>query len=138
LQLDRADQRNRDLASGLLDDAKRVAEQDRKEGLHGERSGLSKLFCGSAVEYPTVEALIGCAKSLALEDASFDVKVKRSQNASDIYQTTLEFSKRTKNSISGAERQKIENNIKCLDAFVKSPNPNSPGCELIKISLKKP
>ena len=42
LQVNRANQTTKKLASGLLEDGKRLAEQDRKEGLHGQRSGLSK------------------------------------------------------------------------------------------------
>jgi hypothetical protein len=138
LQLNRADRENKKLAAGLLKDAKRVYEEDKRKGLHGGRSGLSKLFCGSVVNYPTIDALVGCAESLALEDASFDVKLKRFKNASNIYRATLEFSERTKKTISVTERQKIEANIRCLDTFARSPNRNSPICELIRISLKKP
>ena len=137
-QVNRADQENKKIAVGLLESGKKVAEKNKQEGLHGGRSGLIKLFCGSVVDYPTVEALTGCAESLALDDAGFDVKLKRFKSASNIYRTTLEFSERVKSPILPAERQKIESNIKCLDAFVKTPNPKSPGCELIRISLKKP
>jgi hypothetical protein len=137
LQLNRADQENKKLSAGLLENGKKLSEQDRKEGLHGQRDGLSKLFCGSAVGYPTVDALTGCAESIVLENSSFDVRVKRMKDASDIYRATLEFADRTNKPISGAERQKILDNIKCLDAFVKTPDPKSPGCELIRISLKK-
>jgi hypothetical protein len=138
LQVNRANPENKKLASGLLEDGKKVSEKHKQEGLHGGRSGLSKLFCGSVVNYPTVEALIGCADSLVLADAGFDVKVKRFKSASEIYSTTLKFSERVKSPISPAERKKIEANIKCLDAFVKTSNPKSPGCELIRISFKKP
>jgi hypothetical protein len=137
LQVNRANQTTKKLASGLLEDGKRLAKQDRKEGLHGQRSGLPKLFCGSAVSYPTVDALTGCAESLVIHDGGFDVKVGNMRLASDIYRATLEFGDRTNKPISGAERQKILDNIKCLDAFVKTPDPKSPGCELIRISLKK-
>lgn len=137
LQVNRANQTTQKLSSGLLEDGKRLAKQDKKEGLHGQRSGLPKLFCGSAIGYPTVDALTGCAESLVIHDGGFDVKVGNMKLASNIYRATLEFGDRTNNPISGAERQKILDNIKCLDAFVKSPNPNSPGCELIRVSLKK-
>jgi hypothetical protein len=138
LQVNRANPENKKLASDLLEDGKKVSAKHKEESLHGGRSGLSKLFCGSVVNYPTVEALIGCAESLSLADADFDVKVKRFKSASKIYSTALEFSKRIKSPLSPAERQKIEGNIKCLDTFVKKPNPKSPGCELIRLSLKKP
>jgi len=137
LQVNRADRKNKKLSSGLLGVGKRLTEQDRKEGLHGERSGLSKMFCGSAVGYPTIEALLGCAEALVLEDAGFDVKVRRMKIASDIYRATLKFAERTNNPLPEVEQQRILDNIKCLDDFVKAPDPNSPSCELVKISLTK-
>jgi len=137
LQVNRAGQQNKKISSGLLETGIRLTEEDRKQGLHGERDGLAKMFCGSAVGYPTVQALIGCAESLVIADASFDVKVKRMKDASKIYRATLEFAKRTNYSLPATERQRILDNIKCLDNFVQAPNPNAPSCELIKISLTK-
>lgn len=137
LRKKQANQSSQELALGLLDSAKKLASSDEQQGLDGGRSGLAKSFCGSAIEYPTIEALAGCAESIALEDASFDVKVDRFQEASDVYRATLEFSKETSTPISEPERQAIEENMQCLDTFVKSPSPDSPECELVKNSLKK-
>jgi len=137
LQVNRSGPQNRALSLRLLEDGIRLAEKDRKGGLHGERDGLPKLFCASAVGYPTVEGLIGCAESLVIADASFNVKVEKMKDASKIYRATLEFAKRTNYSLPATERQRILDNIKCLDNFVQAPNPNAPSCELIKISLTK-
>lgn len=88
--------------------------------------------------YPAVDALEGCAEALSLEDGGFDVRVGRFDEASQIYKTLLVFSDRADSPIPSDKRQQIEKNITCLDAFVQSPDPVAPGCELIEISLLKP
>ncbi len=138
LQVNRANQANKDLAAKALESGKEAMKQDRQEGLHGGRSGLFKTFCASAVNYPTVEALTGCAEAISLGDANFESKLKNFKSSSKLYQTALLFSKRTNASMPAAERQKIEKNIACLDAFVKTPDPKAPGCELVKVSLLNP
>jgi hypothetical protein len=137
LQVNRAPHKNKEFALGLLEDGIRLTEQDIKEGLHGQRSGLSKLFCAGAIIYPTVDLLTGCAESIVLGDSGFDVKLKKMKTASEIYRATLEFAERTNSPLPPAERQRILNNIMCLESFVKSQKPNSLSCELVKISLSK-
>jgi len=137
LQANRANKKNKKHSLSLLETGNSLAEKDRKEGLHGQRDGLSKMFCAAAINYPTVDALSGCAESIVLGDSSFDAKVKGMKTASDIYRATLKFAERTSNPLPEGERQRILDNIKCLDDFVRVPNPNSPGCELVKISLTK-
>ncbi len=138
LQVNRANQGDKDLADGLLKQGKNNMEKDRQEGLHGGRSGLSKLFCGSAVSYPTVDALIGCAEATSLEDGNFEAKLKKFKTSSEFYRAALLFSDRTNASLPAAERQKVEETIACLDAFIKEPNLEKPGCELVRISLINP
>lgn len=137
LQVNRSGSQNKELSLRLLENGIRLAEKDRKEGLHGERDGLPKLFCASAQGYPTVEGLIGCAESDIIHNGSLDVKLKRFRTASNIYRVTIEFARRINTPLSEAEQQRILDNIKCLDNFVKAPNPNYPGCELVEISLTK-
>jgi hypothetical protein len=138
LQVNRANQANRDLANGLLEQGKNHMEKDRQEGLHGGRSGLSKSFCGSAFNYPTVDALTGCAEAISWEQGNFEAKLNRFKESARLYRSALLFSKRTNASLPAAQRQKIEENITCLDAFVKAPNPETPGCELVRVSLLDP
>lgn len=138
LQAEQANQEAKDLAADLLGDGKEMEEQDKNDGLHGGRSGLSRLFCASATSYPTFEALEGCAEALVLEDGGFDVKVGRFDEASKIYQTALVFSERTDSAITPEKRRQIEENVTCLNVFVQSPDRTSPGCELIEVSLLKP
>jgi hypothetical protein len=138
LQADRANQGSKDMADGLFKQGKSEMEKDRQEGLHGGRSGLSKLFCGSAVSYPTVDALIGCAEAVSLGQTNFEGKLKNFKGSSKLYRTALLFSERTNDKLPTAERQKVEKNIACLDAFTKAPNPKTPGCELVRVSLLNP
>jgi hypothetical protein len=139
LQVAQADQSSKDMAAGLLEDGEIEAEKDRQEGLHGGRNGLSKMFCASAMYYPTVDALIGCAEAISLEESGgLEGKVRSFEEATKIYQVALVFSDRTNTPISLTERQQIEENIACLDAFVKAPNPKTPGCKLVEISLTNP
>jgi hypothetical protein len=138
LQVDRASQSNKDMANVLLKQGKSEMERNRQEGLHGGRSGLSKLFCGSAVSYPTVDALIGCAEAVSLGQTNFEGKLKSFKGSSRLYRTALLFSDRTNAFLPAADRQKVEKNISCLDAFVKAPNPEAPGCELVRVSLLNP
>jgi hypothetical protein len=138
LQVNRATQDNKDMADGLLKQGKSSLEKERQEGLHGGRSGLLKLFCGSAVYYPTVDALAGCAEATSLGQGNFEAKLKKFKVSSEFYQALLLFIERTDASLPVAERQKVEKNIACLDAFVKAPNPEMPGCELVRVSLTDP
>lgn len=138
LQVNRANQGDKDLADGLLKQGKNEMEKDRQEGLHGGRSGLSKSFCGAAVSYPTVDALTGCAEAVSLEQGDFEAKLKGFKGASRLYRTALLFSERTNVSPPAADRQKVEENIACLDAFTQAPNPEKPGCALVKVSLTNP
>lgn len=138
IQIDRANQGDKDLASSLLEQGKNYMKKDRKEGLHGGRSGLSKSFCGSAVSYPTVDALIGCAEAISLEQGDFEAKLKKFKSSSEFYRIVLLFSERTNASLPAVERQKVEENIACLDAFTKAPNPKTPGCEFVRVSLTNP
>jgi hypothetical protein len=138
LQVNRATQKNKDLAAADLEWGKIEMEKERKKGLHGGRSGLSKLFCVSPMDYPTVDGLKNCAEAVSLEQANFEGKLKKFKGASKLYRTALLFSDRTNAPLPTAQRQKIEKNIACLDAFVKTPNPKSPGCELVKVSLLDP
>jgi hypothetical protein len=102
------------------------------------RSGLFNTFCAAALYYPTVDALIGCAEAISLDDGNFEAKLKNFKASSESYRIALLFSDRTNAPIPPAERQKIEENIACLDAFVKTPNPETPGCELVRVSLLDP
>jgi hypothetical protein len=138
LQVNRANQTNKDLAAKALEGGRETMEQDRREGLHGGRSGLFKTFCAAALNYPTVDALTGCAEAISLTDGNFEAKVKNFKSSSKLYRTALLFSDRTNAPLPAAERQKIQENIACLDAFVKTPNPGTPGCELIRVSLLNP
>lgn len=137
IQVNRATQANKDAASALLQKGQEVAEEDARNGILGGSSGRSKMFCGSAIEYPTIEALMGCAESTALSGSSLEDKISNFRASLGIYRATLEFSKLTNSSISKVDRQEIEDNLNCLDTFVKSPNIASPGCELVKNSLGK-
>ena len=138
IQVNRASQDNKDTAGKLLKQGKSEIEKERQEGLHGGRSGLSKLFCGSAVSYPTIDALMGCAEAVSLGQTNFEGKLKNFKGSSRLYGTALLFSERTNASMPAADRQKVEKNIACLDAFVKEPNPTAPGCELVRVSLLNP
>jgi hypothetical protein len=138
LQVNRANQANKDLATKALEGGREAIEKDRHEGLHGGRSGLFKTFCAAALNYPTVEALTGCAESISLTDGNFEAKLKNFKSSSELYRTALLFSDRTNAALPAAERQKIEKNIACLDAFVKTLNPEAPGCELVRVSLLNP
>lgn len=138
LQVSQTNQADKDLAGDLLEQGKNNMEKDRQEGLHGGRSGLSKSFCGSAGSYPTVDALTGCAEAISFEQGNFEAKLTRFKVSSDLYRTALLFGERTNAPLSTANRQEIEENIACLDAFVKTPNPEKPGCELVRVSLLDP
>jgi hypothetical protein len=121
LQSNRATQENKDAAAAALEDGKRVMEKERQEGLHGGRSGLTKITCVSPVYYPTVDGLTDCAKSIPLEQGNFEGKLKGFKVSAKLYRTALLFSERTNAPLPAAKRQKIEENIACLDAFVKAP-----------------
>jgi hypothetical protein len=138
LQVNQANQADKDLAANLLEEGKKFMEQDRQEGLHGGRSGLSKSFCGSAVSYPTIDSLIGCAEATSLEQGDFEAKLRGFKTSSELYQTALLFSERTNTPLPTAERSKVEENIACLDTFTKAPEPETPSCELVRVSLLDP
>jgi hypothetical protein len=138
LQVNRATQENKDSATAALENGKRELEKERQEGLHGGRSGLTKITCVSPMDYPTVDGLTDCAESIPLTQGNFESKLRGFKGSSRLYRTTLLFIDRTTASLSAAERQKIEENIACLDAFVKAPNPETPGCELVRVSLLNP
>ncbi|MBW4611860.1 MAG: hypothetical protein KME21_00965 [Desmonostoc vinosum HA7617-LM4] len=142
MQRERAGKSEKKLASKLLEAGEKALMQAKKDGpksnfvSNGGWSGALKSYCSSAVSFPTTKALLGCAESIAMADASFDTKLKRFKESSDIYKTIVEFSEKTNTPLSAAERQVIQENTKCLDAFLKNPNPKSPGCSLISDSLK--
>lgn len=138
LQVNRANQGDKYLAAGLLKQGKEIMDKDRQVGLHGGRSGLVKSFCGSVVHYPTVDALTGCAEAISLGQTDFEGKLKNFKGSSRLYRTALLFSERINAPLPAAERQKVEENIACLEAFVKAPNPETPGCELVRVSLLNP
>lgn len=143
MQIERAGEGNKELASGDLEYGKKAATRAKKEGIESDfvvfHSGWSvalKLYCSSANSFPTTEALLGCAESMVMADASFDTKLRRFKKASNIYRTILKFSEQTNSPLSPTERQLVEENIQCLDSFLKTPNPKSPGCPLVSDSLK--
>ena len=138
LQVNRANQVDKDLVAGGLKSNKNYMEKDWPEGLHGGRSGVTKLFCDSPLYYPTVDGLAGCAKATSLDQGNFEAKLRGFKGSSKLYRTALLFSDRTNAPLPAAERQKIEKNIACLDAFVKTPNPKTPGCELVRVALLDP
>jgi hypothetical protein len=138
LQVARATQEDKNYAAEALEGSKLAIEQERQEGLHGGRSGLTKIACISPIYYPTVDGVAACAEAVSLEDANFEGKLKNFKSSSEFYRTALLFSKRTNAPLPAAERQKIEENIACLDAFVKTPDPETPGCELVRVSLSNP
>jgi hypothetical protein len=138
LQVNRATQENKDSAAAALEYDKIAMEKERQEGLHGGRSGLTKITCISPMDYPTVDGLANCAEAISLEQANFEGKLKNFRGSSKIYRTALLLSERTNTPLPAAKRQKIEENIACLDAFVKAPNPETPGCELVRVSLLDP
>jgi hypothetical protein len=132
LQVNRANQANKDLAAKALERGREAMEQERQKGLHGRRSGLFKTFCAAALNYPTVEALTGCAEAISLTDGNFESKLKNFKSSSKLYRTALLFSDRTNAPLPSAERQKVEKNIACLDAFVKAPNIETPGFDTLR------
>jgi hypothetical protein len=138
LQVNRATQKSKDLVAADLKWGKIEMEKERKKGLHGGRSGLTKLFCVSPMYYPTVGGLTNCAEAVSLDQANFEGKLKNFKSSSKLYQTALLFSERTNTPLTSTERQKVEKDIACLDAFVKAPNPEAPGCELVRVSLLDP
>jgi hypothetical protein len=138
LQVNRATQENKDAAAAALEGGKRVMEKDRQEGLHGGRSGLIKITCVSPMYYPTFDGLTDCAEAVSIDQSNFEGKLKGFKVSSRLYRTALLFSERTNAPLPAAKRQKIEENIACLDAFVKAPNPKKPGCELVRVSLLNP
>lgn len=138
LQANRATQENKDAAAASLEYDKIAMKKERQEGLHGGRSGLTKITCVSPMDYPTIDGLANCAEAISLEQANFEGKLKNFKGSSRLYRTALLFGERTNASVPAAKRQKIEENIACLDAFVKAPNPEKPGCELVRASLLDP
>jgi hypothetical protein len=138
LQVNRANQVDKDLAADGLKSNKNYMKKNWPEGLHGGRSGVTKSICVSPLYYPTVDGLIGCAEAISLDQGNFEAKLKGFKVSSEFYRTALLFSERTNSPLPPAERQRVEKNISCLDAFVKAPNPETPGCELVRVSLLNP
>lgn len=138
LQVNRATQENKDAAARDLEYVKIAMEKERQEGLHGGRSGLSKITFVSPMYYPTVDGLTNCAEAVSLEQANFEGKLKKFKGSSKLYRTALLLSERTNTPLPAAKRQKIEENIACLDAFIKAPNPETPSCELVRVALLNP
>jgi hypothetical protein len=138
LQVNRANQADKDLAAEGLKSNKNYMEKRWPEGLHGGRSGVTKSLCVSPLYYPTVDGLTYCAEAISLGQTNFEGKLKNFKSSSELYRTALLFSDRTNAPLPAAKRQKIEKNIACLDAFVKAPNPNKPGCEFVRVSLTNP
>jgi hypothetical protein len=136
LQFNRATPESKDAAAASLEYDKIVMEKERQKD--GGRSGLVKDVCVSPMDYPTVDGLANCAEAISLEQANFEGKLKNFKGSSRLYRTALLFGERTNASVPAAKRQKIEENIACLDAFVKAPNPEKPGCELVRVSLLDP
>jgi hypothetical protein len=138
LQVNRANQADKDFATASLEAGKMEMKKERQEGLHGGRSGLSKITCVSPMHYPTVDGLTDCAEAISLEQSNFEGKLKNFQSSAELYRTALLFSERTNASLPDTERSKIEENIACLDAFIKAPDPETPGCELVRVALLDP
>jgi hypothetical protein len=138
LQVSRATQENKKAGAAALEDGKIVMEKERREGLHGGRSGLTKIICLSPLDYPTVDGLANCAEAISLTDGNFEGKLKNFKSSAKSYRMALLLSDRTNAPIPAPKRQEIEKNIACLDAFVKAPNPKKPGCELVRVSLLDP
>ncbi|MEM9088212.1 MAG: hypothetical protein AAGC93_05650 [Cyanobacteria bacterium P01_F01_bin.53] len=136
IQRNRAIAPQKKLALSLLEDGTRLAEQGKQQGLNNQRSGLSKVFCSSAMEYPTVEALIGCAESIALANVSFDRRLQSFGEASAIYRIIPAFGNAIQEPLSIQKQENIDAKIACLDAFVWQPDLEQPGCQLVREALK--
>lgn len=124
------------LALELLEDGKTLKEKGQQQGLNNQRSGLSKIFCSSAVEYPTVDALIGCAESIALANVNFDQRLQSFGEASAIYRIIPAFGNAIQEPLSIQKQENIEAKVACLDAFVWQPDLEQPGCQLVRQALK--
>lgn len=136
LQRDRATPPQKTLALELIEDGKRLATEATAQGLRNERSGLSKLFCDSAIEYPTVDGLMSCAEAIALADVGLDVKIKQFDKAAGIYRTIPDFAQAINEPLSPKKAETIEENIVCLEQFIWSLDTEATSCQIIQDALR--
>lgn len=136
LQRDRATATQKNLALEFVEDGQRLAAEATATGLHNERSGLSKLFCDSAIEYPTVDGLMGCAEALVLAEVELDIRVKQFGKAANIYRAIPAFARAIDEPLSTPVTQTIEANIACLERFIWSLDAEVADCQLITKALE--
>lgn len=136
LQRDRATPPQKKIALEFIADGTRLAAEATAQGLHNERSGLSKLFCDSAIEYPTVEGLMGCAEAIALAEVGLDIRVKQFGKAANIYRTVPAFASAIGEPLSSQETKTVEENIVCLERFIWSLETEAKDCQIITNALK--
>lgn len=138
----------------LLSQVKRVGPAEEqaakillREGLEArakKRWGPAAKAYGEAAMYkPNTEALVGTADmeviidraALGNKQQKLESKLRDFQGSIPLYRVTIELNERTNSPLSVEQRNEIEEKIKCLETFVKNPNPEFPICQLVKDAL---
>jgi hypothetical protein len=103
----------------------------------------SKGFAESVSLKPTPNALLGYALSQIMTNVntpnsqeSLDTKLRNFRDAIKLYQVAIELAKETKQPLSKEQQQTVNANSACLKAFLSSPNPKSPTCQLVADALQ--
>jgi hypothetical protein len=105
--------------------------------------GATKGFAYSIGFKPSNEAILGYAKARIMTNVytlnpkeSLNTKIRNFKEAIKIYQVAIQFSQRANKPLSNEQKQSIQTNITCLGAFIKSPNPKVPTCQIVKEALR--
>lgn len=136
MQRERATGEHRQEAATFLDASLKMAAEDKASNFEKGYEGLVKMHCPSVTIYPTNDALIVCAESELVSDLQATSRVNRFRLSARMYHAMLDFSEAVDEPLSAQQRQAVETNISCLDAFLANAVTPSPTCELVFTTLQ--
>lgn len=102
-----------------------------------------KGYIGVIISKPSAVALMGYAHTRVMSEIRPDnptileAKTKDFQYAANIYRLALEFAERADSPLAPEDRTRVEERIRCLDDFVRNPDPQaSTTCGYVRDALK--
>ena len=135
-QRELATEAHRQEGARFLEASLEMAAEDKASDFEKGYEGIAKMHCPPAMIYPTNEALIVCAESELVSDLQSTSRVDRFRMSARIYHAVLAFSEAVDEPLSARQRQAVETNVSCLDAFPANAVTPSPTCELAFTTLR--
>lgn len=127
------------LKSKRVEEARNIIERTQKDGWGESAKG----FASSIDSIPTNEGLLNYAMSQIMTNVqsssvqeSLSTKVRNFEDVLQLYQVTVEFSRRTRQPLSKEQKEQIEVNAQCIETFLKSSDIKAPPCKLVDEALK--